>query len=665
MRMRYGGAISALHAWNVFSKERIRLTRAALKVVGRILHARAARAWSAWHHNAQERSRLRNVAQKVLLRWMRQALARALVAWVEHVKEVQRLRNVAQKVLLRWMRQALARALVAWTEHVKEYQRLRNVAQKVLLRWMRQALAMVFTTWHECVLDSQGMTDKTRRAMRRWSEREIIRTFAAWASTTQSARSLRSCAKKVILRMQQAGLCVAFLRWYETHASVSRHVRLLRKAASRFSKPRLSNALHLWYDKVQEGKIELQRDKHLDRVLSRLPSRRWRIQLDSAWCIWARYTYRKRQFGRTALMIRSRRARNALCHAWESISLLYSVKRDSRRAVDKYTLMSNFLNRPRINTGVGVVFIKSFWNWAALSARYRTLFHVAAFISRRETRRMLERSFAELRDVASHNKAALRRILTSWRRTVVKSMRSAFHAWMCFRLHQAKLRYAARVLITREYKMILYEQFRLWLDSAVRSKNEARALAAQVAQNNHKAIRIWMRILNRSGSTAFRLWSQLCERKNKMKAGTEKLHAHLNHRLKCRVLGCWQTYVRANTNLRARLGRVVNCLQGLSGWFVTRALCGGRVRLIMRSWRTFIVDKKYDRKLCDDVIAEWHRNIKTRVFIAMFDYVANSKQARIQQHRAGPAAIEALKRAASGDPVGEQEGSTCSQARRE
>ena len=147
----------------------------------------------------------------------------------------------------------------------------------------------------------------------------------------------------------------------------------MRKAASRFSKPRLSNALHLWYDKVQEGKIELQRDKHLDRVLSRLPSRRWRIQLDSAWCIWARYTYRKRQFGRTALMIRSRRARNALCHAWESISLLYSVKRDSRRAVDKYTLMSNFLNRPRINTGVGVVFIKSFWNWAALSARYRTL----------------------------------------------------------------------------------------------------------------------------------------------------------------------------------------------------------------------------------------------------------------------------------------------------
>jgi hypothetical protein len=226
-------------------------------------------------------------------------------------------------------------------------------------------------------------------------------------------------------------------------------------------------------------------------------------------------------------------------------------------------------------------------------------------------------------------------------------MRSAFHAWLCFRLHQAKLRHAARVLITRECKMIVHEKFHLWLDSSGRSKIEARALAAQVAEKNQKAIRIWMRIVNRSSSMAFRLWSQRRERKNKTKAGTEKLNAYLKHRLKCKVFCCLQTYIRANTNLRARLGRVVSSLQGLL-WFAPRALSGARVRLIMRSWRTFIIDKKYDRKLCDDIITDWHRNIKTRVFIAMFDHVANSKQARIQQRHVG----------ASGDLVNEQECST-------
>ncbi len=133
-----------------------------------------------------------------------------------------------------------------------------------------------------------------------------------------------------------------------------------------------------------------------------------------------------------------------------------------------------------------------------------------------------------------------------------------------------------------------------------------------------------MRMVHRHSGKAFSLWAQLCERNNQGKAAAENIYAHFIYRLKSKAFGYFQTYLHTESNLRARLGRVINSLDSLS--FAPRSLCGGRVRLIMRSWRTFIVDKKYDRQMRDEIIAEWHRNIKIRVFIAMFDHVAHSKQ---------------------------------------
>ena len=373
---------------------------------------------------------------------------------------------------------------------------------------------------------------------------------------------------------------------------------------------------------------ELQRDKHLDRVFSTLWSRLRRRQMDSVWCIWARYTYRKRQFHHADLLIRRRRARHALCRTWESISLYCCAERDKQKAVDRSALVSQFLKTPR---RIIIVFTKSFGQWAALSARYRTLFHAAACVSRKATKRLLTRSFAEVQDVATHRKTALRGIVTSWRRTAVKFMRSAFQAWLAFRLHQVKLRHAARLLITRACKMVVQEKFLLWLENSARSKIEARALLVQNAHLHQKATRIWTRIVTRNSGMAFRLWAHLCEQKQHMKVAAENLHALFIYRLKLDTFDSLQAYVRKESNLRARLGRVISCLDTLS--FAPRGLCGDRLRLIMRSWRKFIVDKKYDRQMRDDIVAEWLRNIKTRVFIAMLDHVAHSKQAKMQRQQ--------------------------------
>jgi hypothetical protein len=618
-----------------------RLMNIALVQVHRLMTWALVQGFSHWRFQAQGVARLKARAQN-------KCVVAALVAWIGHVKEVKRLRNVAQKVLLHWIWQALAMVFTMWHERVRERKRSRHIARKVQVRFKNKCVVAALAAWvehvkevkrlrHERVLDSQGRTDNKRRAMRRWSERKITKTFAAWATTTQNARALRSCSKKVILRMLQAGLCAAFLRWYEAQASVSRHKRLLRKAASRFSKPRLSKALHHWYDNVQEGMIDLQQEKHLDlvdRVLSTLSSRRWRSQLDSAWCIWARYTYRKRKFGCADLLIRSKRARNALCHAWGSIFLLCSVERDRRRAVGISTLMS----QKKLLVSHLKLFTKSFQQWTTLSARFRTLAYAAACISCKANHRLLSRSFTEVRDVASHNKAARRGILTGWRRAAVKSMRSALQAWMDFRLYHARLRHAARMLITRARKVVVHEKFQLWLDSS-RCKTEARALVAQDALIHQQATRICMRMVHRHGGKAFSLWAQLCERNNQGKAAAENLYAHFIYRLKSKAFGYFQAYLHTESNLRARLGRVINSLDRLS--FAPRSLCGVRVRLIMRSWRTFIVDKKYDRQMRDEIIAEWHRNIKVRVFIAMFDHVAHSKQAKMQgRHVEGSAHLE-------------------------
>jgi hypothetical protein len=618
-----------------------RLMNIALVQVHRLMTWALVQGFSHWRFQAQGVARLKARAQN-------KCVVAALVAWIGHVKEVKRLRNVAQKVLLHWIWQALAMVFTMWHERVRERKRSRHIARKVQVRFKNKCVVAALAAWvehvkevkrlrHERVLDSQGRTDNKRRAMRRWSERKITKTFAAWATTTQNARALRSCSKKVILRMLQAGLCAAFLRWYEAQASVSRHKRLLRKAASRFSKPRLSKALHHWYDNVQEGMIDLQQEKHLDlvdRVLSTLSSRRWRSQLDSAWCIWARYTYRKRKFGCADLLIRSKRARNALCHAWGSIFLLCSVERDRRRAVGISTLMS----QKKLLVSHLKLFTKSFQQWITLSARFRTLAYAAACISCKANQRLLSRSFTEVRDVASHNKAARRGILTGWRRAAVKSMRSALQAWMDFRLYHARLRHAARMLITRARKVVVHDKFQLWLDSS-RCKTEARALVAQDALIHQQATRICMRMVHRHGGKAFSLWAQLCERNNQGKAAAENLYAHFIYRLKSKAFGYFQAYLHTESNLRARLGRVINSLDRLS--FAPRSLCGGRVRLIMRSWRTFIVDKKYDRQMRNEIIAEWHRNIKIRVFIAMFDHVAHSKQAKMQgRHVEGSAHLE-------------------------
>ncbi len=629
----------------------------ALKVVQRLMNSALVGCFERWHDQVVQEKQMKARALKVVQRLMNRTqevaglkaraqckcVVAALAAWIGHVKELKRLRNVAQKVLLRWFRRALAMVFIMWHELVLERKRSQHIEGQVQVRFKNKCVVAALVAWvehvkevkrlrHERVLDSQGRIDNTRRAMRRGSERQITKTFAAWTSTTRSARALRSCAKNVILRILQAGLCAAFLRWYEAHASVIRHKRLLRKAASRFSKPRLSKALHHWYDNFQKGMIELQREKRLDRVLSRLSSRRWRSQLDSAWGIWARYTYRKRKFGRADLLIRSKRARNALCHAWESIFLLCAVERDRRRAVGISTLMS----QKKLLVSHLKLFTKSFLQWTTLSARYRTLDYAAECISRKATKRVLARSFSGVRDVTLHKKAALRRILTGWRRAAVKSMRSALQAWMNFRLYHAKLRHTVRMLITRAHKVVVHEKFQLWLDSS-RCKTEARALVAQDALIHRQAARICMRMVHRNSGKTFSLWAQLCEQNNQGKAAAENLYVHFIYRLKFKAFRYFQTYIHTESNLRTRLGRVINSLDSLS--FAPRSLCGSRVHLIMRSWRTFIVDKNYERQMRNEIIAEWHRNIKIRVFIAMFDHVAHSKQAKMQRRHVEESAL--------------------------
>ena len=136
------------------------------------------------------------------------------------------------------------------------------------------------------------------------------------------------------------------------------------------------------------------------------------------------------------------------------------------------------------------------------------------------------------------------------------------------------------------------------------------------------------RMLHKRLSSAVGQWYRVVQGVTQLRIASNRMRTRLRCRNVTKHFDAWQQYRGSTMRLHTSLGRSMRSLRNLS--FIRGLLVPGRVRLIIRSWRDCILQKKHREEGTNLVLAHWNLHIKTKILSAMHDNAMASRHCRFR-----------------------------------